>query len=43
MKELTPEQIEIYLNLFSDKKYLNIKSQEDFKVFIENFESKFKS
>ena len=40
---LTPEQIEIYLNLFSDKKYLNIKSQEDFKVFIENFESKFKS
>ena len=35
--DMKTRQIEIYLNLFSDKKYLNIKSQEDFKVFIKNF------
>ena len=40
---LTPQQIEIYLNLFRDEKYLQIKSQDDFKEFLNNFESKFKS
>ena len=40
---LTPSQIEIYLNLFKDKKYLEIKSQEDFKKFISEFKPEFKS
>ena len=40
---LTPQQIEIYLNLFRDEKYLQIKSQDDFKEFLNNFKSKFKS
>ena len=40
---LTPSQIEIYLNLFRDKKYLEIKSQEDFKKFISEFKPEFKS
>ena len=31
---LTPKQIEIYLNLFRDEKYLQIKSQDDFKEFL---------
>jgi thioredoxin-related protein len=39
---LNPNQIEIYLNLFSNDAYTEIKSQEDFKKFIENFESQFK-
>ena len=39
---LNPNQIEIYLNLFSKDAYTEIKSQEDFKKFIDNFESQFK-
>ena len=39
---LNPNQIEIYLNLFSNEAYNDIKSQEDFKKFMDNFESKFK-
>jgi thioredoxin-related protein len=39
---LNPNQIEIYLNLFSNDAYTEIKSQEDFKKFVENFESQFK-
>ena len=38
---LTPKQIEIYLNLFKEEEYLKIKSQEDFKKFLDDFESKF--
>ena len=38
---LTPKQIEIYLNLFKGEEYLKIKSQEDFKKFLDDFESKF--
>ena len=33
---LNPNQIEIYLNLFSNDAYTEIKSQEDFKKFVEN-------
>ena len=40
---LNPQQIEIYLNLFKNEKYLQIKSQDDFKKFLNGFESKFKS
>lgn len=40
---LNPQQIEIYLNLFKNEKYLLIKSQDDFKKFLTGFESKFKS
>ena len=40
---LNPQQIEIYLNLFKNDKYLQIKSQDDFKKFLNGFESKFKS
>tara|TARA_B100001094_G_scaffold326365_1_gene382371 strand:+ start:511 stop:1050 length:540 start_codon:yes stop_codon:yes gene_type:complete len=36
---LTPQQIEIYLSLFREKKYLEVKSQEDFKKFISEYES----
>ena len=36
---LTPQQIEIYLSLFREKKYLEVKSQEDFKKFISEHES----
>ena len=39
---LNPNQIEIYLNLFSKDAYTEIKSQEDFKKFIDNFKSQFK-
>ena len=39
---LNPKQLEIYLNLFKDKKYLEIKNQEDFKKFISSFVSSFK-
>ncbi len=39
---LNPNQIEIYLNLFTNDAYTEIKSQEDFKKFVENFESQFK-
>ena len=39
---LNPNQIEIYLNLFSNDAYTDIKSQEDFKKFVDNFESQFK-
>ena len=39
---LNPNQIEIYLNLFSNDAYTEIKSQEDFKKFVDNFESQFK-
>jgi thioredoxin-related protein len=39
---LNPNQIEIYLNLFSNDAYTEIKSQEDFKKFVENFESQFR-
>jgi len=37
---LNPKQIEIYLHLFRDDKYKNIKSQEDFDGFVKNFKSK---
>ena len=40
---LTPQQIEIYFSLFKDEKYLQIKSQDDFKKFLDDFESSFKS
>jgi thioredoxin-related protein len=40
---LNPKQIEIYLSLFRDETYKNIKSQKDFDVFIKNFESKIKT
>ena len=39
---LNPNQIEIYLNLFSNDAYTEIKSQEDFRKFVDNFESQFK-
>ena len=37
---LNPKQIKIYLHLFRDDKYKNIKSQEDFDGFVKNFKSK---
>ena len=37
---LNPKQIEIYLHLFRDDKYKNIKSQEDFDGFVKTFKSK---
>lgn len=40
---LNPKQIEIYLSLFRDETYKNIKSQKDFDAFIKNFESKIKT
>ena len=39
---LNPNQIEIYLKLFKDEKYKDIKSQEDFKKFMDSFTSEFK-
>jgi thioredoxin-related protein len=39
---LNPNQIEIYLKLFKDNKFQSIKSQEDFKKFLENFVPEFK-
>jgi hypothetical protein len=36
---LNPKQIEIYLSLFKDDKYKNIKSQSDFDEFVKNFKS----
>ena len=39
---LNPNQIEIYLKLFRADKYRYIKSQEDFKEFLENFVPEFK-
>ncbi len=39
---LNPNQIEIYLKLFKADKYRHIKSQEDFKEFLENFVPEFK-
>ena len=39
---LNPNQIEIYLKLFKDEKYKDIKSQEDFKKFMDSFDSEFK-
>ena len=39
---LNPNQIEIYLKLFEADKYRYIKSQEDFKEFLENFIPEFK-
>ena len=37
---LNPKQIEIYLHLFKDDNYKNIKSQEDFDGFVKTFKSK---
>ena len=39
---LNPKQIEIYLHLFKDDKYKNIKSQEDFDGFVKTFKSRIK-
>ena len=39
---LTPSQIEIYLKLVHKQDYKNITSQEDFNVYIKNFEHQFK-
>tara|TARA_B100001093_G_C26766147_1_gene987977 strand:+ start:541 stop:1080 length:540 start_codon:yes stop_codon:yes gene_type:complete len=38
----SPNQIELYLKLFGENKYLEIESQEDFKEFQANFKSEFK-
>tara|TARA_B100001063_G_scaffold243187_1_gene273282 strand:+ start:55 stop:630 length:576 start_codon:yes stop_codon:yes gene_type:complete len=39
---LNPKQIEIYLHLFKDDNYKNIKSQEDFDRFVKTFKSRIK-
>ena len=38
-----PKQIEIYLNLFLGDRYLNVTNQEEFRVFLADMESMFKS
>ena len=38
-----PQQIELYLKIFKDDAYKNIKSQEDFNKFYETFKPEFKS
>jgi thioredoxin-related protein len=38
----SPNQIELYLKLFGENKYLEVESQEDFKEFQANFKSEFK-
>ena len=40
---LRPKQIEIYLELFKDDSYKNVKTQKDFDTFIKNFKSKLNS
>jgi len=40
---LNPKQIEIYLLLFKDDTYKNVKSQSDFDNFIKNFKSQVRS
>tara|TARA_B110000503_G_scaffold120784_1_gene183719 strand:- start:17295 stop:17870 length:576 start_codon:yes stop_codon:yes gene_type:complete len=40
---LRPKQIEIYLELFKDDSYKNVKTQKDFDAFIKNFKSKLKT
>jgi thioredoxin-related protein len=40
---LNPKQIEIYLLLFKDDSYKDVKSQSDFDNFIKNFKSKVRS
>ena len=39
---LNPKQIEIYLILFKDNTYKNVKSQSDFDNFVKNFKSQVK-
>jgi len=39
---LNPKQIEIYLLLFKDNTYKNVKSQSDFDNFVKNFKSQVK-
>ncbi|MAS31022.1 MAG: thioredoxin family protein [Flavobacteriaceae bacterium] len=39
---LGPNQIEIYLKLFKGDDYKNIKSQDDFRIFMDSFESEFR-
>jgi thioredoxin-related protein len=39
---LNPKQIEIYLLLFKDDTYKNVKSQSDFDNFVKNFKSQVK-
>ncbi|MGB0274727.1 MAG: thioredoxin family protein [Flavobacteriaceae bacterium] len=39
---LTPKQIEIYLKLIHKQDYKNIKSPQDFTIYIKNFEHQFK-
>ena len=39
---LNPKQIEIYLLLFKDNTYKNVKSQSDFDNFVKNFKSQLK-
>ena len=38
-----PQQLELYLKIFKDDVYKNIKSQEDFNKFYESFKPEFKS
>jgi thioredoxin-related protein len=40
---LNPKQIEIYLLLFKDDTYKNVKSQSDFDNFVKNFKSQVRS
>ena len=40
---LNPKQIEIYLLLFKDDTYKDVKSQSDFDNFIKNFKSQVRS
>jgi thioredoxin-related protein len=40
---LNPKQIEIYLLLFKDDSYKDVKSQSDFDNFIKNFKSQVRS
>jgi len=40
---LNPKQIEIYLLLFKDDSYKDVKSQNDFDNFIKNFKSQVRS
>lgn len=38
----TPQQIELYLKMFANNDYLNIKTQEEFQKYYEAFQSQFK-
>ncbi len=40
---LSPSQLEIYLKLFGEDHYKDVKTREDFEVYRENFQYKFKS